>query len=91
MQVQQPSLLETNLHEDPAFVVVELIDFSDAVVDLPSDDGAEGDEVRVFNGGVYEVEGLSYSAEVPEEQEIPLTIDVAVGSLFEIGQIGVIG
>ena len=90
MQVQQPSLFETNLHEDPAFIVVELIDFGDAVVDLPSDDGAERDEVRVFNGGVYEVEGLSYSAEVPEEQEISLAIDVAVGSLFEIGQIGVI-
>lgn len=91
MQVQHASLIETEFHKYPTLIIIELIDLSYAVIDLPSDDGTERYEMRVLNRRIYEIKGLSYPTEMPQEQKITLAVDIAICSLFEICQIGIIG
>ena len=38
LEIQHASLIETEFHKYPALIVIELINLSDAIIDLPSDD-----------------------------------------------------
>jgi hypothetical protein len=71
--------------------VLRWLYFGETVVEGGALYGGEGDELGVVDGAVDNEVRLSLAAEVAQEEEVPFAVEMGVGALLEVDQIGVIG